>query len=56
MPLGDRYDVPAPHRHDLYPVKAYGNLVELARLQEHVAGELDCEAGRLVVHAKSAHV
>jgi thymidylate synthase len=36
--------------------KAYGNLVELARLQEHVAGELDCSVGRLVVHAKSAHV
>jgi thymidylate synthase len=36
--------------------KAYGNLVELARLQEHVAGELDREVGRLVVHAKSAHV
>jgi thymidylate synthase len=35
--------------------KAYGNL-ELARLQEHVAGELDCAVGRLVVHAKSAHV
>ena len=36
--------------------KAYGNLVELARLQEHVASELDCAVGRLVVHAKSAHV
>jgi thymidylate synthase len=36
--------------------KAYGNLVELARLQEHVASELDCSVGRLVVHAKSAHV
>jgi thymidylate synthase len=36
--------------------KAYGNLVELARLQEHVAGELDRSVGRLVVHAKSAHV
>jgi thymidylate synthase len=36
--------------------KAYGNLVELARLQEHVAGELGCAVGRLVVHAKSAHV
>jgi thymidylate synthase len=36
--------------------KAYGNLVELARLQEHVAGALDCAVGRLVVHAKSAHV
>ena len=36
--------------------KAYGNLVELAHLQEHVAGELGCPVGRLVVHAKSAHV
>jgi thymidylate synthase len=36
--------------------KAYGNLVELARLQEHVAGELAVETGALVVHAKSAHV
>ena len=36
--------------------KAYGNLVELARLQEHVAGELGRPVGRLTVHAKSAHV
>jgi thymidylate synthase len=36
--------------------KAYGNLVELARLQEHVAGELGVPVSRLVVHAKSAHV
>ena len=36
--------------------KAYGNLVELARLQEHVASELDVAVGRLVIHAKSAHV
>ena len=36
--------------------KAYGNLVELARIQEHVAGELGASVGRLVVHAKSAHV
>ena len=36
--------------------KAYGNLVELARLQEHVAAELGAPVGRLVVHAKSAHV
>jgi thymidylate synthase len=36
--------------------KAYGNLVELAHLQEHVAGELGLPVGRLVVHAKSAHV
>jgi thymidylate synthase len=36
--------------------KAYGNLVELTRLQEHVAHELGRPVGRLVVHAKSAHV
>ena len=36
--------------------KAYGNLVELARLQEHVADELGRPVGQLVVHAKSAHV
>ena len=36
--------------------KAYGNLVELARLQEEVAGELGAPVGRLVIHAKSAHV
>jgi thymidylate synthase len=36
--------------------KAYGNLVELARLQEHVAARLDVPVGRLIVHAKSAHV
>src|SRR5580765_61635 len=36
--------------------KAYGNLVELAHLQEHVAGELGAKAGRLVVHVKTAHI
>jgi thymidylate synthase len=36
--------------------KAYGNLLELARLQEHVAGKLGVPAGRQVVHAKSAHI
>ena len=36
--------------------KAYGNLVELARLQHRVAGELGAATGALVVHAKSAHV
>ena len=36
--------------------KAYGNLIELARLQDHVAGELGIASGALVVHAKSAHV
>jgi len=36
--------------------KAYGNLVELARLQHEVAGAVGCGVGSLVVHAKSAHV
>jgi thymidylate synthase len=36
--------------------KAYGNLVELARLQRRVAEELAVDAGRVLVHAKSAHV
>jgi thymidylate synthase len=36
--------------------KAYGNLVELAALQTWVAGQLGAALGRLVVHAKSAHV
>jgi thymidylate synthase len=36
--------------------KAYGNLVELARLQHEVARAVGCTVGSLVVHAKSAHV
>jgi thymidylate synthase len=36
--------------------KAYGNLVELARLQHEVAAETRLPVGRLVIHAKSAHV
>jgi thymidylate synthase len=36
--------------------KAYGNLVELAHLQEHVAAGVGAAVGQLVVHAKSAHV
>jgi thymidylate synthase len=36
--------------------KAYGNLVELSHLQEHVAGALDAQVGRLVIHVKTAHV
>jgi thymidylate synthase len=36
--------------------KAYGNLVELARLQHEVAQAVGCPVGTLVVHAKSAHV
>jgi len=36
--------------------KAYGNLVELARLQHEVAGAVDAPVGALVIHAKSAHL
>ncbi len=36
--------------------KAYGNLVELARLQHEVAEAVGVPVGRLVIHAKSAHV
>ena len=36
--------------------KAYGNLVELARLQELVAGELGLPVGSLTIYVKSAHV
>jgi thymidylate synthase len=36
--------------------KAYGNLVELARLQAEVAGRIGATAGSLTIHVKSAHV
>jgi len=36
--------------------KAYGNLVELARLQHRVADHLEVAPGRLLIHVKSAHV
>jgi thymidylate synthase len=36
--------------------KAYGNLVELARLQHEVAVAVGLPVGPLVIHAKSAHV
>jgi len=36
--------------------KGYGNLVELAALQQHVAGQLARPAGRLLMIVKSAHV
>lgn len=36
--------------------KAYGNLVELARLQHEVAAAVATPVGRLLIHAKSAHV
>jgi len=39
-----------------FGAKGYGNLVELAWLQHHVAGALGRPAGRLMMIIKSAHV
>jgi thymidylate synthase len=36
--------------------KAYGNLVELARLQHDVSAAVELPVGRLVIQAKSAHI
>ncbi len=39
-----------------FGAKGYANLVELAWLQEHIAGRLGVRVGRLVFEVKSAHV
>jgi len=39
-----------------FGAKGYGNLVELAALQLHVATELQASVGRLLMIVKSAHV
>jgi thymidylate synthase len=39
-----------------FGAKGYDNLVELASLQHHVAGEPGLPAGRLLMMVKSAHV
>jgi hypothetical protein len=39
-----------------FGAKGYGNLVELASLQQHVAAELGRPVGRLLMVVKSAHV
>jgi len=39
-----------------FGAKGYGNLVELASLQQHVAGQLARPAGRLLMIVKSAYV
>jgi hypothetical protein len=39
-----------------FGAKGYGNLVELASLQHHVAGQLGHPVGRLLMVVKSAHV
>jgi thymidylate synthase len=39
-----------------FGAKGYGNLVELASLQQHVAGALGLPVGRLLMVVKSAHI
>jgi thymidylate synthase len=47
----------AVYAHSLdFGKKAYGNLVELARLQERVARDLRLPLGALMIYVKSAHV
>jgi thymidylate synthase len=55
LPAGELELVVYAHSLD-FGKKAYGNLIELARLEELVAGQLGVPVGRLVIHAKSAHV
>jgi thymidylate synthase len=55
LPAGELELIVYAHSLD-FGKKAYGNLVELARLQQHVAGRLDVPLGRLIIHSKSAHV
>jgi thymidylate synthase len=55
-PRGDALDL-VVYAHSLdFGKKAYGNLVELARLQAEVAGRLGAPVGSLTIHVKSAHV
>ncbi len=55
-PHGDAIDL-VVYAHSLdFGKKAYGNLVELARLQAEVASRLGATAGSLAIHVKSAHV
>jgi thymidylate synthase len=39
-----------------FGAKGYGNLIELASLQQHVAGALGLPVGRLLMIVKSAHI
>jgi thymidylate synthase len=55
-PRSDALDL-VVYAHSLdFGKKAYGNLVELARLQAEVAGRLGAPVGSLTIHVKSAHV
>jgi thymidylate synthase len=55
LPVGTVELVVYAHSID-FGAKGYGNLVELASLQQHVAGALGLPVGRLLMVVKSAHV
>jgi thymidylate synthase len=55
LPDGDLELVVYAHSID-FGAKGYGNLVELASLQRHVADALGVPVGRLLMSVKSAHV
>jgi thymidylate synthase len=55
MPTGSIELVVYAHSLD-FGKKAYGNLVELARLQSIVAKELNRSTGKLIIHVKTAHI
>ena len=55
LPDGDLELIVYAHSID-FGAKGYGNLVELASLQRHVADALGAPVGRLVMVVKSAHV
>jgi thymidylate synthase len=55
-PVGDALEL-VVYAHSLdFGKKAYGNLVELARLQAEVAERSGAPVGTLTIHVKSAHV
>jgi thymidylate synthase len=55
-PRGDAVDL-VVYAHSIdFGKKAYGNLVELARLQAEVARRVEAQAGSLTMHVKSAHI
>jgi thymidylate synthase len=55
MPQGELELAVYAHSID-FGTKGYGNLVELASVQQHVAASLSAPVGRLVMTVKSAHI
>ena len=55
IPSGELELVVYAHSLD-FGKKAYGNLIELARIQSFVAGRLGRPIGQLLLHVKTAHI